>query len=271
MPNPSWDPTGSWTSIFDDEFTGSSINTTYWGLGWQAKTGISGPINSGEAVSYTSANVSVSGGFLNLALTGTSGANGACVTTNTNGTGGSAGFATGPPAAFEASMIIPGATSGGDVGIYNWPAFWNDGQSWPADGEIDVMEGLNGFAAYHIHDNTNPNGIGANAGSLGNYVGTHTFGCYWQSSGVVDFYYDGVLVGSETTDGFTEPHYIIFDHTTTPGAGDPTGVLQIDWVRVWTPGGTPPPPSITCSGGISLHPFGFSGTVNTGRSGSRSR
>jgi len=30
----------------------------------------------------------------------------------------------------------------GTGAISNWPAVWTDGQSWPADGELDVMEGL---------------------------------------------------------------------------------------------------------------------------------
>ena len=232
---PSWDPgnTQDWTTQFDDEFTEASLNTTYWGAGWQAKTGISGPINSTEPVTYSSNNVSVSGGYLNLALIGTSGAGmGACVTTNTNGTGGSTGFAASPPAAFEARINVQGATSGGDVGIYNWPAFWTDGQSWPADGEIDVLEGLDGYAAYHVHDSAG--GPGGNVGALGDYIGWHTFGCY-RTATEVTFYYDGVEVGSESAN-FSEPHYLILNYTTSPDAGDPLGTMQVDWVRVWTPG-----------------------------------
>ena len=232
MPNPSWDPTGSWTSIFDDEFTGTSINTTYWGLGWQAKTGISGPINSGEAVSYTSANVSVSGGFLNLALTGTSGANGACVTTNTNGTGGTAGFAFTYPAAFECRANMPQYNGG----IPNWTAIWLDGQQWPADGEIDIQESLgNGTTSseYHVHDNAYPDGTGGAVTQATPY-GWHTYGCYW-TAGQISYYYDGVLVGSTPTDGFRGPLYIILNYTYFNLQSVPV-TMQVDWVRVWTPG-----------------------------------
>ena len=230
--NPSWDASGSWTVVFSDDFTGSSLNSTYWGLGWQAETGTSGPINSAEGQDYTSANVSVSNSYLNLALTSS---HGACVTTNTNGTGGSSGFEFSPPAAYEARIYLPPSPLAGDNGgVDNWPAFWSDGQNWPTTGEIDVVEGLNGYAAYHVHESSNPGGVGSNVGSVSAYAGWHTFGAYW-TAGHVQFYYDGVSVGSLSTDSFTGPHYLIFDYTSS-GPPDAGLTMLVDWVRVWTPG-----------------------------------
>ena len=51
---------------------------------------------------------------------------------------------------FTAVITLP-CTAAGQ--IENWPAFWLDGTTgtWPAHGEIDVMEGLHGHAAWHYH------------------------------------------------------------------------------------------------------------------------
>ncbi len=234
---PSWDPnnTGNWTMAFDDEFSNdTSLNTTWWGAGWQGKSGTTSKINSNESVSgYDSSNVTFTSEGVNLSLTSNYGA---CITTNTNGTGGSEGFALNMPCAAEAYIYMPVDDLSPD-GIDNWPAFWLDGQSWPADGEIDIVEGLNDYAAYHVHDSANSGGIGANAGSPTSYVGWHKFGMSWANN-TVTFYYDGVSVGSEPTSGFTGPMYLIFDYTYagTASSYDLSLVMIVAWVRVWTPG-----------------------------------
>src|SRR6185437_5650008 len=61
--NPSWSPGGSWTLVFDDEFTGTSLDTTKWQPGWFGSSGITPPVNSGSPQN-NSAYVSVSGGYL---------------------------------------------------------------------------------------------------------------------------------------------------------------------------------------------------------------
>lgn len=229
MPNPSWSPNGAWTSVFDDEFPGSSLDTTKWAPGWFASSGVSGPINSNETVKYNSSNVTVSGGLCNLALTASQGA---CISTNPQFA--SPGFTFTPPAAFEARCFLPTDPTS-PFGIDNWPAFWADTTgSWPAGVEVDVMEGLGDFAAYHIHDSSG--GPGANVGSVTSYVGWHTFGANWDSSGLITFYYDGVQVGTLTTVNKSPgTHYLICDYTTS-STPDPA-VMNVDWVRCWTPGG----------------------------------
>ena len=47
----------------------------------------------------------------------------------------------------EARIWLPGSGS-----IADWPAFWADGQNWPTDGEIDILEGLGGQACAHFHN-----------------------------------------------------------------------------------------------------------------------
>jgi len=84
--------------------------------------------------------------------------------------------------------------------IENWPAFWlvTPG-AWPAGGEIDVMEGLYGVAAWHYHY-LNSAGVrssvgGAVPGFSG--CGLHTYAVSWTAAAIT-FYYDGMLVGQVT-------------------------------------------------------------------------
>jgi Glycosyl hydrolases family 16 len=84
--------------------------------------------------------------------------------------------------------------------IENWPAFWLDGTTgtWPAHGEIDVMEGLRGHAAWHYHY-LNAAGEDAQIGATvpGNWCGTHTYAVD-RGSSELRFYYDGHLAGRVT-------------------------------------------------------------------------
>ena len=69
---------------------------------------------------------------------------------------------------------------------------------------------------------------------MGAYTGWHTFGVSW-SGDTVTWYYDGVEVGSEATDGFTGPHFLVLVYTSS-GNPDTGLTMQCDWVRVWEPG-----------------------------------
>jgi hypothetical protein len=233
---PTWDPTGSagpYTSLLSDDFNGTSLNPAIWGLGWQGSSGITPPINSGVSPQNNAAYVSVSGGMLNLKVDGSYGG---CVTSNTNGTGGTSGFEFTYPAAIEFRANLPQRSGGG---VANWCALWTDGQNWPTDGEIDVLESLGpnpppaagDWNAYHVHDST---GGGAGTGATHNLTppyGWHTFGALWTAS-QVKFYYDGSLVGTVATAGFRGPHYIVMVNTFNTTLDAPT-TMQVDWVRVW--------------------------------------
>lgn len=244
--NPSWDPSGSYTMVFDDEFTGSSLNTTNWTAGWQGTSGITGPINSAETAVYSSSNISVGSSLLNLELTNVSSHagypyTGACVTTDPSILGAGKGFQA-TYGAFEARIWLP--ASGGAVA--NWPAWWTDGQSWPADGELDIMEGLNGLAAFHVTSTLDQPGIGGPGPGQGALSvpttspyagGWHDFGMNWTAN-QVDFYYDGVFAGSVGAYIAGSPMYLILNNTQgTYGGPTALGVtMQVDWVRVWTAG-----------------------------------
>lgn len=212
---------GSWTAQFDDEFNGTALNASVWQPGWFG-TGLTGPVNSSEPHKYSSANVSESGGTLNLALTAT---NGSLVSTNPDALGTGKGYQFSGPSVLEARVFVPGS----GTTVSNWPAFWSDGQSWPSNGEIDVMEGLGGGTAYHVHTNAGGPGQTVNVGS-----GWHTFAADW-SGNTMTFYYDGKNVGSEPYSTGNAPQYILFDNSSYGPDGTTPSVMQVDWVKVWKP------------------------------------
>lgn len=142
------------------------------------------------------------------------------------------------------------------VGKGTWPALWMLGQnieevSWPACGELDIMEhvGKNpGFIHSSIH---NPSGYGATP-----YTGIiqiedpfntfHIYGMNWTKD-FVDFYTDGELVyhyQPETKNAenwpFDKPCYFIFNIAIGGNWGGPEvdqkifpATMSVDWIKVY--------------------------------------
>src|SRR4029077_3402733 len=128
----------------------------HWQPGWFGASGITPPVNS-SSPQNNSAYVTISGGYLNLKVDSTYGS---LVNTNPGNSSTATGFTLGYPCAFEARINVPGPF--GSTLVPNWLARWTDGQDWPGDGEIDILESLGAPAdwnAYHVHDATNPDGI----------------------------------------------------------------------------------------------------------------
>jgi beta-glucanase (GH16 family) len=227
-PVPAGDP-GTWNLAFDDEFTGSSLDTSKWSVGWFG-SGITKAVNSYETACYDPSHVSEANGELDLTLTAGStscgGAtqpyDGAAVTTN-----GHFQFTYG-------FVEVRAWLAGNGSSVYDWPQIWLDGQNWPADGEIDILEGLGGSACYHWHGP--PSGTGYGGCPAGNFSGGwHTFGVDWEP-GSVTYYYDGTNVGSVTnsTSQITgDPMYLILVASTSAESPSQAATEQFDYVRVW--------------------------------------
>ncbi|MCU1490317.1 MAG: hypothetical protein JWM85_1722 [Acidimicrobiaceae bacterium] len=185
-------------------------------------------MNSEEQECYSPSQVSVSGGNLNLSLVAQSQTCGGVTRPNTSGLVSTNGKFSYTYGFAEARIYIPASGSG----TADWPAFWGDGQSWPADGEMDIMEGLSGKACWHfISPAGNPGGCPTGT----NFSGWHTFASDWEP-GSVTYYYDGVKVGQLTSNITSAPMYLILNLAVDTKFGGPQVIpadMLVDYVRVW--------------------------------------
>jgi len=212
------------TMVFDDEFTTGSLNTSVWSPDWFG----SGKVSNGTTM--LSSNVSV--GANGLALQLNSPQSGGLVSTNPDdGQPGHTGFQIAPtptqPVFVEFKATLPATASGT---VANWPALWLDGQVWPEDGEIDVMEGGYGYTAFHVHWGTGSST--AEGATVNDLSGTHTYGVLWTTTGFT-FFYDGADVGT-VNEALTSPEYLVMENSYS--SVDPTvfpATMYVRYVRVW--------------------------------------
>ena len=183
-------PDGYDTLVFQDEFNGTSLDTTKWGF--DIGTGEWGWGNK-EAQYYTDHNHSVKDGVLSInakkeSYMSSSYTSSRLVTRN------KVHFTYGY---IEARIALP-------VGSGFWPAFWmmpNDNYygGWPYSGEIDIMEArgrLPYITSSALH--YNPRGNGDHDYSTSEYhhstsiASFHKFAVKWEED-VISFYVDDVL------------------------------------------------------------------------------
>jgi beta-glucanase (GH16 family) len=220
---------GDWKLTFDDEFSGTSLDTAKWSTGWYG-SGITPPVNSEEKECYDPAQVSEGGGTLGLTLIRKSeecGISDPVYATGLVSTRGKFSFTYG---FIEARVWLPAMT--GDPGeVANWPAVWADGQNWPEDGEIDVVEGLGGDVCAHFHGPADPSGVRVGCPS-GTYAGGwHTFAADWEP-GNVTYYYDGADIGSVTSGITSAPMFLVLSYGTEKLVQAPL-TMRVDYMRVW--------------------------------------
>jgi hypothetical protein len=239
-PQPNGDPS-DWHLMFDDEFAGTALDPLYWSTGWFG-SGITGTVGgASENDCYDPAQVVEGNGELDLNLVArTETCDG---TTKSYATGfvTTDGLFSYSYGFVEARIWLPGSGS-----VADWPAFWQDGQGWPTDGELDVVEGLDGQACAHWHGPTGNGEAFAPGGGTGCVSGTftggwHTFGADWEP-GIVTWYYDGHDIGCVESSGTdcgpanstitAAPMYLILGL----GAGSSTiapATQRVAYVRVW--------------------------------------
>ncbi len=227
-PLPTGNQPGPWHLKFDDEFNGQSLDTTDWSTGWLAP-GITPPVNADELECYNPANAKVSDGALMLSLVRQPESCGGKERPYASGMVNSDGKFEFTYGFMEARIWLPPRGKP----IINWPAFWTDGQNWPKDGEIDVMEGLGGGqACWHFeYAGGNPGGC-----ARGTFAGGwHTFAADWEP-GSITYYYDGRAVGTVKSGVTSAPMYLIVNYATANQLGGPVQVpatMRVDYVRVW--------------------------------------
>jgi beta-glucanase (GH16 family) len=141
---------GGWAVAWSDNFDGpanSRVNQEYWEF--DTGQGIFGTKEI-ERVTASTANVRLDGhGDLDLVARG-HGADGAPGTAWTSGRIQTKRFFTPPPGG---EMMVTASIEQPDPanGLGYWPAFWMlgaDPSTWPADGEIDILEDINGLSEH---------------------------------------------------------------------------------------------------------------------------
>ena len=223
--------------MLNSVFNGSSLDTSIWRPGWFGSR-VTGPINNLEAACYSPDNVSLPGDdTLHLNVTRTPSTckgvrrpfAGSVISTDPHDGRAGGGFQY-RYGVLQAKVFVPGDGSL----LEDWPGLLTFGQSWPQDGEDDILEVIDGVACFHYHS------LGyAPSGHLGGCdttltPGWHTFASDWQP-GSVTYYYDGREVGEITKGVTSAPMYIVIVNTVskkTPWI-DQADTLRVSYVRVW--------------------------------------
>lgn len=302
-----YSPGAGWNLVWSDEFNGTSLNTANWNVLTSDYDPVTGNCNfgTGELEYPRAQNVTVSGGKLILTAERTSDnpSDPRCT-----------GY--GPRSFYSGRIHTKGkverrygkivASIKVPSGYGMWPAFWTLGANissvgWPACGEIDILEWKSTEpnwmkVATHWYNGGQAHwGAGADRGySLADAF--HIYELEWTANSMV-FRLDGNIVANNTyfhnETEFQQNHYILLNlalggnwyNYPSPASIDlPAGVkktMEVEWVRWYQQGSTPPPPGTVTNPGFesgmdgwsTWSPNGteaadFSETYNGGHSGS---
>src|ERR1700722_327734 len=267
-------PPSGWSTIFSDDFNGSSGSGP--SSAWQYDTGAGSSFGTGEIETMTnsSSNVHLDGSG-NLDITalgsGSSWTSGRVQTTSAN---------VGAPAGGRLGVTASIQQPTGGLGY--WPAFWMLGPGqWPENGEIDIMEDVNSRSELSgtVHCGVDPggpcnepDGIGSGlVGCSGCQSGYHTYTMILNRTNTaaesITFYLDrnSYITVTEAQVG-TSTWQAAFDHNlsiildlamggaypngvcncTTPTSSTASGgTMSVAYVAAYSTGSggtTPPPP-----------------------------
>jgi beta-glucanase (GH16 family) len=228
---------------FEDDFDGTSLDLEKWRPNWlgDSDDAITDPVNTREHTCMDPAQVTVADGYLRLKAEKRS-----CRTTTSKK---KYKYASGLVESnhdfrftygyVEARMYLepsrdPAFAPVGSCGP-NWPSFWLNGDKWPDDGEIDIMECLEeGNAAWHYHWSSGKVGLDAPGweAEMPGEGGWHVFAVDWKPNSLT-FYYDGKKVGHHTIAVTKSPHYLILSMSLSGSVVRAPQTLKVDYVRVW--------------------------------------
>jgi len=221
--------TGTWNLVFSDEFDGTTLNLAKWRPNWLGPndTAITKPVNSQETACYDPKQVSVQNGELDLVAVARPCLNWAFASGLVESNG-KFNFTYGY---MEARIWTP-------AGVGVWPAFWSDGQNWPQDGEIDVLEAYGTDRStfhYHYAGCGGDCGPGGEVTVPGATTGWHIYAADWEP-GVITWYYDGAKVWQYTTAITASPQYLILNLGLNSDQPAVPATMRVDYVRVWKKG-----------------------------------
>jgi len=243
-----WTPGVGYTLVWADEFVGTGINTALWSYNCEANGNWS-PTWNNEWQDYVDAgsgnnNAFVQDGVLVIRATRKGSATGARAYQSASLT--TKGVGSWQYGKIAARMALP-------YGQGLWPAFWLLGNSgtWPASGEIDVMEMIGGetrnntvYGTLHWADGT---GAHAQAGGNTKVVtpqAYHVYEATWTST-QIQFAVDGTVYSTHDITAaerseFHQKYYILLNLAVGgnwPGNPDASTIFPqqflIDWVRVY--------------------------------------
>jgi hypothetical protein len=214
--------------IFSDSF--ATLNETVWSPTWFGNTEPQNDTN------MDAANVTIGPDGLHLLLSGKQ--TGAIVSSNpSDGQPGHVGIAfdvTKGNVYTEWLATLPASPSNPAQLANIWAALWQTGQTWPATGEMDLLETFGQTCQFHaINADGNPGGTGGTS-----MVGQHRFGALWTPSGVT-YVYDGKVVSGSNVASqvIPGPLYLVAENSMVSGpsgAGSDLGsVVVVRSVSVW--------------------------------------
>jgi beta-glucanase (GH16 family) len=245
----------TWQCSFDDEFDGTTLDTSKWVV---QRTADGGYHSGLECFEDSPDNVSVSGGTLNLTVQQAASpflcpGEPLYYTQYTSGMVSTYQHFTQTNGLFEVRAKISGVTTQGlQSSFWLYPAQPTYG-AWPVSGEIDIAELFSEYptlAIPSVHYNNSINDPGATNDHcvIGDPSQFHTYAVQWTPQSLT-FLYDGqtCLVDHWSSASplidpapFNEPFYIcltqalgIGTNEFTPGTTPLPATTSVDWVRVW--------------------------------------